>query len=140
MHKYFTLILLVFILGACNKVKKTEKILTGVWSLYQYKVTNNLGLVYYYPVQGTMDFGSCGGAKCNYSLRADYTKDGIQMTKYEDGIINISETDKFTLDRIEADGSMTHIEDGRFLLITKDDIKLVYSDVSTVHEFILQKN
>jgi hypothetical protein len=134
------LVLLLFSLAACDKVKKTEKTLTGVWTLFQYKYTNSLGLKYYYPVSGTMDFGTCGGATCQYSLRADYLKDGSLLKKYEDGTLNLSDDgESFTMDRLESDGSITHIDDGGFLLMTKDDIKLLFIDENGGHEFILQR-
>lgn len=139
MNKVTVFLFVALILGACDKVKKTEKTLTGIWTLYQYKHTNSLGLEYFYPVSGTMDFGSCGNALCQYSLRADYTSNGQALTKYEDGNIHITDTDKFTLDRFEEDGSTTQLDEGRFLLMTKDDIKLAFTDESGVHEFILQR-
>lgn len=139
MNKFAALLLVLLTLIACDKVKKTENILSGIWTLHQYKYTNALGLEYYYPVNGTMDFGSCGDALCHYALRANYSKDGQDLTKYEDGNINLSDTDKFTLDRTEPNGTITHLDEGRFLLMTKDDIKLVYSDESGLHEFILQR-
>lgn len=139
MNKIAVFLFVALTLGACDKVKKTEKTLTGVWTLYQYKHTNSLGLEYFYPVSGTMDFGSCGDAICHYSLRADYTVNSQAQTKYEDGSINISDTDKFTMDRFETNGSITHLDEGRFLLMTKDDIKLAFSDETGVHEFILER-
>lgn len=138
MNKVLVLLLVLFSFSACDKVKKTEKKISGVWTIYQYKFENALGLIYYYPVSGTMDFGSCGGDQCQYALRADYEKDGANLTKYEDGTINLTDTDKFSLDRIEADGTITHLDEGRFLLLTKDDIKLIFQDETGVHEFILQ--
>ncbi len=139
MNRLLLLVLLLFSLAACDKVKKTEKTLTGVWTLFQYKYTNSLGLKYFYPVSGTMDFGTCGGGTCQYSLRADYLKDSSLVKKYEDGSIQLSEGDTFTLDRLESDGSFTHLDEGRFLLLTKDDIKLRFIDESGAHEFILQR-
>lgn len=139
MSKALLFLLLGLSLFACDKVKKAEKDITGVWTIYQYKITLGNGLVYYYPANGTMDFGSCGGGTCNYALRVNYLKDTLDSQKYEDGTIDIKDDLNFTLDRNNPDGSITHLDYGRFLLITKDDIKIHFRDASGLHEFVLQK-
>jgi len=139
MYKAFLFLLLGLSLFACDKVKKAEKDITGVWTIYQYKITLSSGLVYYYPASGKMDFGSCGGKTCNYALRVDYLKDNLAAQKYEEGIIDIKDDLNFMMDRNNPDGTITHLDYGRFLLITKDDIKLHFRDADGLHEFILQK-
>lgn len=140
MYKALFVLMLGFSLFGCDKVKQTEKNITGVWSVYQYKITLVSGLVYYYPANGTVDFGSCGSGTCNYALRVDYQKDGLDKQKYEDGTIGeITKDGFFNMNRINADASMTYLDYGRFLLITKDDIKFHFQDETGLHEFVLQK-
>lgn len=139
MYKALLFLVLGLSLFACDKVKTTEKNITGVWTVHQYKFTLANGLVYYYPANGAVDFGSCGGGTCNYALRIDYTIDGLDYQKYEDGTLEIQKDGFFSMDRINSDGSTTHHEYGRFLLVTKDDIKMHFQDESGLHEFVLQK-
>ncbi len=139
MSKYWVpfFFIAVFFSG-CNKVEKTQRTLTGVWNVHQYKFTTSTGFSYYYESEGTMDFGSCDGELCNYALNFIYQNQGSQ-SKIESGTIDVDENNNFQLNRLNPDGTSTLIEYGRIILLTKDDLKMEFADETGLHEFVLLK-
>ena len=77
------LLLVGFLFVGCDKVKKTQQTLTGVWTVIQYKITAPTGLAYFYEAEGSMSFGSCDGELCDYSLKIDYQDQGGTLQKHE---------------------------------------------------------
>lgn len=126
-------------LTSCDKIAKTERTITGVWELIEYKYTAPTGLIYFLSSEGVIDFGSCGDHLCNYSIHIDYQNNGGNYTKYEHGKISFSDEHSFTLERENANGTTTLITYGSILLITKDDLQIEFSDEHGLHEFVLQK-
>ncbi len=140
MNKWLLFLLVAGLLVSCDKVKKTEKTVTGKWSVYQYQFTAPTGLVYYFESEGRMDFGSCGGSLCDYTIHIDYiNQNGNPGQKYENGQIEFTDETSFLLHRNNPDGTVTTLTYGRILLMTKDDIVLHFTDEAGLHEFILQK-
>lgn len=139
MNKLLVLLFIGFAFSGCDKVKKTEKILTGVWNAIHYKITLGTGLSYKYDVSGTMDFGSCSGEFCDYCLNITYQNNGNSIQKYNTGTILVKDNDNFVLNRLNADGTTTVLTYGVILLMTKDDLKLEFLDEAGVHQFVFQK-
>lgn len=139
MRSFFWIAFLSIIFSSCDKIAKTESMITGVWDLVEYKYTAPTGLIYFLTSDGAIDFGSCGDHVCNYSIRINYQNNGGNYTKYEHGKINFADEHSFTLERKNPNGTTTLITYGSILLITKDDLKLEFSDEYGLHEFVLQK-
>lgn len=139
MKQVLLVLFLLLTLASCDKIQKTEKTITGIWNLYEYKFTAPTGLVYYWTSEGTVDFGSCGDEVCNYSIHIDYQNDGGSFTKYENGKIHFSDETSFSLERINANGTTTILSYGKIQLVTKDDLQLEFSDEHGLHGFVLQK-
>lgn len=131
--------MIALVISSCDKIEKTEKRITGIWELIEYKYTAPTGLIYFLPSTGTIDFGSCGEHICSYSIHINYENNGGNYTKYEHGNISFSDETTFTLDRINSNGTITTLNYGKILLMTKDDLQLEFSDEQGLHEFILQK-
>lgn len=140
MYRLLLVFALALPLSGCNKIEKTEKTITGVWTIVKYKFTEDTGIVYYFPCTGTMSFGSCGDKVCVYDLRADYTSgSGNPYQKYNDGHIELTGENDFVLHRNNPDGSVTTLTYGHIALMTKDDLQLEFHDSIGLHEFVLQK-
>lgn len=138
MNKLWSILLISFLFTGCDKIEKTQKILTGVWSIHQYRYTVASGLSYFYDAEGTMDYGSCDGELCNYSLNMTYYNQSL-LEKIESGTIDLINDETFVLNRNNADGSTTLLDYGRILLVTKDDLKMEFKDESGLHQFVFQK-
>ena len=138
MNKIGIILIIGFAFLSCDKVKKTQKTITGVWSIHQYKYTTATGLAYFYEAEGTMDFGSCDGELCNYGLSMVYQNQGAQE-KIESGTIDLDENNSFVLHRLNTDGTSSLLDYGRIILLTKDDLKMEFKDESGLHEFVLLK-
>ena len=139
MNKLIILFFVGFALSGCDKVKKTEKTLTGIWTAIHYKHTLGTGLSYKYEVSGTMDFGNCGGKFCDYCLNVTYQNETNSIQKYNKGTIEVMDDKNFILNRLNADGTTTVLTYGAFLMINKDDLKMEFLDETGIHQFVFQK-
>jgi len=139
MNKLWLILLVGFLFVGCDKVKKTQKTLTGVWTVIQYKKTLATGLAYFYDSEGTLSFGSCDGELCDYSLKINYQDQGTTLQKHESGTIALQDDEYFFLHRNNPDGTVTLLDEGRIILMTKDDLKIEFHDEVGIHEFVFQK-
>ena len=137
--KLFLILLLAAVVLSCDKVENVHKKLTGVWTITSYTFLNSNSLTYYYPADGTMSFGSCGSAICNYNLNLKYEAQGILQEKINRGTMDFVDDEYFLMHRENSDGSISLIEYARVILLTKDDLKIAFTDEYGAHELVLYK-
>ena len=136
----FILLSFLFLTSSCDKIKKTEKMMDGEWTIYSLKVTKSNGLSYYYETTGTISYSDFNGDKGRYELKMSYITPNATVVKNEKGNIVLREKGEFfDMYRENTDGSITEILDGRIILITKNDIKMHYTDDNETFLFILEK-
>lgn len=112
----------------------------GEWTIYSLKVTKQNGLSYYYETTGTFTFSDFNGDEGKYVLNMTYITPTDTIVKNESGKIVLKEKGAYyDLFRDNTDGSITQIQNGRIILITKDDIKTLYQDDNENFLFILEK-
>lgn len=136
----FILFSVLFITSSCDKIKQTEKMMDGEWTIYSLKVTKYTGLSYYYETTGTITYSDFNGDEGRYELNMSYITPNGTIDKHEKGKIVLKEKGKFyDMYRENSDGSITEILDGRIILITKNDIKMHYTVDNETLLFILEK-
>ena len=112
----------------------------GEWTIYTMKVTKSNGLSYQYETTGTFNFSNFNGDEGKYALNMTYITPTGTISKNESGKIRLKEKGKyFDFYRDNSDGSVTLIEDARIILITKNDIEMLYQDNNENFWFILEK-
>ncbi|HHZ81167.1 MAG TPA: hypothetical protein EYN64_00355 [Flavobacteriales bacterium] len=140
MNKLMPILLIAFMSYSCNKINTTLKKLEGNWKVIEYKVTNAQGLTYFYDAQGTWCFKNCNGNECEYHINLQYPNQGVVSQKVETGIFQMEEDgEHYTLLRVNENGSITTIEDGRIIMLTNNDVKTIFIDEYGMHQFILEK-
>lgn len=140
MNKIVLFFIASIIFYSCNKIDSTRKKLEGNWEVVTYQVTNPQGLTYLYDAQGSWCFKSCNGDECEYHINVNFTNQGAAGQKVETGMILLNEDgEHYTLLRVNQDGSITTIEDGRIIMLTDNDLKTIFIDEDGMHEFILEK-
>ena len=137
MNKFIGLILLVLVFTGCDKVKQVHKDLEGEWQIITYRRTNDQGLTYFLPADGTLQFTSCSNAICSYDFNFSYEDQGVISVYSNSGSLNQHNHEHFDLFPTVSSGDS--IYDGRILLITKDDLKMLYNDGVHEHYFVLEK-
>lgn len=112
----------------------------GEWTIYKMKVTKSNGLSYYYEATGTFNFSDFVNGEGKYAINMSYITPTGTLTKNESGtIILTQEGGYFVFYRNNADGSITEFPEGRILLITKNDIEMIYQDNNENYTFVLEK-
>ena len=140
LNKLFIAISIAILFTACNKVKSTEKKMDGEWTIYKMKVTKSNGLSYYYETTGTFTFSDFNDGEGKYALNMSYVTPSGTILKNEFGKIVLKQKGEyFDLFRENADGSIDQIIDARILLITKNDIEMLYQDNNENFTFVLEK-
>ena len=128
------------LLISCNKVKKLEKEITGEWSVLTYTYQNNQGFSFIYDADGTFLFENCKSAPCSYQLSLSYINNGTSYIKNEDGNYSVqNDAEHYTLIRNNPDATTTTLDNGRVILVNKDQMKTFFQDEEGTHHFILQK-
>jgi hypothetical protein len=140
LNKLFIALSLILLGAACSKIKSTEKKMDGEWTIYTMKVTKSNGLSYYYETTGTFNFSEINDHAGKYALNMTYITPTGTVSKNESGKFILKEKGKyFDLYRDNPDGSITTIPDARIVLITKNDIEMLYQDNNEGFWFILEK-
>ena len=140
LNKLFFIFTLLFLVASCNKTKSTEKKMDGEWTIYKMKVTKSNGLSYYYEPTGTFNFSGFNDGEGEYAINMSYITPNGTLSKIESGTIVLTqEGGYFIFYRTNADGSVSELPEGRILLITKNDIEMVYQDNSENYTFVLEK-
>lgn len=112
----------------------------GEWTIYKMKVTKSNGLSYYYEATGTFNFSEFNDGDGKYVISMSYITPTGTLTKNESGTIELTQKGKyFNFYRDNADGSIDQIQDGRILLITNNDIEMMYLDNNENVTFVLEK-
>ena len=112
----------------------------GNWTIYKMKVTKSNGLSYYYETTGTFNFSDFSDGEGRYSINLSYITPSGTTVKNETGTIVLKEDAKlFDLFRNNTDGSITQMKDGALLLITNNDIEMMYLDNNESLTFVLEK-
>ena len=139
--KIIAFFVISIVLFSCNKVKKLEKEITGDWSVLTYTYQNNQGFSYQYDGDGSFIFESCDDTPCPYELSLTYQINGISYLKNERGSYSVqNDAEHYTLVRDNIDGTTTTLDNGRVILVNKDQMKTFFQDEFGTHHFILQKN
>ncbi|MDX2362147.1 MAG: hypothetical protein QNK23_15170 [Crocinitomicaceae bacterium] len=136
--KFLLLIMIGVLAFSCDKVASTQEKLTGVWTIEKYTFINYNSLSYIYPATGYMSFGSCEGSLCYYDIFMEYNN-GVPSEKYAYGNIELLDEEKFNLHRTNDDGTVTVLPNNRIILLTKDELKLEFTDEIGLHILILEK-
>lgn len=139
-NKIFVLSLLVLLFTACDKIKSTEKKMDGEWTVYKLKVTQSNGLSQHYESVGTFRFYDFEDGEGSYDLNIAYQANAGLVTKNETGKIVLKEKGEYyDLFKNNPNGSITQIQNGRILLITKNDIETLYQDNNENFTMVLEK-
>ena len=140
-NKFIILLSIAALFTSCNKVKKLEKEISGNWDILSYTYQNNQGFTYKYDGNGVFTFESCNDSPCTYDLSLNYSYNGTQFTKIETGYYTIQEdAQHYILQRLNDNGTSTTLDNGRVVLVNKDQMKTFFQDEKGFHNFILQKN
>lgn len=112
----------------------------GEWTIYKMKATKSNGLSYYYEATGTFNFSDFSDGEGKYTISMSYITPAGTLTKNEEGTIELTQKGKsFNFYRNNADGTIDQIQDGRILLITNNDIEMMYLDNNENLTFVLEK-
>lgn len=136
-NKLLILLAAMLVLASCDKVKQTQKHLDGDWTILEYEFIDHNGLHYFYPVEGTMTFGNSTDNFCDYSLDMDYTYSGASTPKVESGRMEFQDGEYFVMHRESPTVGL--IQYARVVVITNDDLKIIFTDEAGAHELILEK-
>lgn len=128
-------------LAGCDKQEQVRKDLDGEWKIIEYRFTNYNSLTYIYPATGTMTFENCPDEICSYSLNLNFDVQGTPYSKKESGKYEFLDEkgEYYRLYRENANGTVSTIETGRIILITKKDLKTEFTDEYGNHLLILEK-
>lgn len=140
MNKIILLCSFLVLCISCNKVKHNQKKLEGNWKIIQYQQTNTNNLVYLYPSDGIITFEKIDDKHSSIIIEHTYTKDGDNIIHKLQGEMELIDKEAFRIHEYSDGTYTTTHERGRIKLLTKDELKILYSDNANEHLFILSKN
>ena len=112
----------------------------GEWTIYKMKVTKSNGLSYDYETTGTFNFSDFNDGEGKYAVNMNYTTPTGIIEKNDFGTIVLKEEGKsFDFFRINLDGTIDQIKEGSILLITNNDIEMMYTENNENFRFVLEK-
>ncbi len=112
----------------------------GEWTIYKMKVTKSNGLSYNYETTGTFSFSDFNDGEGKYTVNMNYTTPAGTIEKNDSGTIVLKEEGKsFDFFRINLDGTIDQIKEGSILLITNNDIEMMYTENNENLRFVLEK-
>lgn len=132
--------LLILGFSSCDKYEKTQKRLSGTWTLVSYKFKNQQGLSYFPEASGTIFFDNCSDTVCAYSMSINYSSPQITGSRVEAG--RYSMNDEFsTLFQTPIVGGVDQERISNFLsLLTRTDLKFQFTDsLGRSHHFVFEK-
>lgn len=139
MNKLVLIIGIVVVSLSCSKGRKAEKKLSGKWNIIQFQLTNGSGLSYYYDATGFIEMSEFVNDSSELNVDLSYISDNDTLIKKFNGQWVQNEDGEY-YDILRQMGSVTDkIEKGRILLITKSDLKIIYTDKDTTYTLIFER-
>jgi len=144
MKSIIYILLLIYVLLACDKQKQTTKNLIGEWGITTYKLTDGEGLSEFAEVEGTMQFveGNSFTDPGTYNFDLQYTFPSFSGSTIENGNFEVVEKgDYMNISKLDASNTVISVYKYRILVHTNTDLELEYSDTSShIHTFIFKRN
>lgn len=139
MNKVGIAISVFVLLLSCSKGEKAERKLSGKWNIIQFQVTNGSGLSYYYDASGFIEMGEFVDDSSELVVDLSYVKNNDTLyKKFSGNWIQKNDGEYFDILR-KTLSVIEKIEKGRILLITKTDLKTIYTDKDTTYTLIFER-
>jgi len=125
---------------SCDKVEQSKKKLDGIWTIVSYEYTDSQGFNYYPEVNGKLFFENCEGNPCAYTIDIRFTHSVATGERVEQGTYTLDEKGEIMdLVQILPGGQTINKPNNKILLLTRNDLKIQYSESGATHEYIFEK-
>lgn len=132
----YILFILLIVAPACNKLKKTNRLLSGTWEIISYRTLNLSGMTEYHNVSGSITFGNSTDSTFTYS--EDFQTGDSAVHQVGIGKFQSESGHEYTIE-ITAPIQKT-FHDCSIKILTKDDLKLEHRDNQYTHIFVLKND